>query len=327
MNSASDLSPHSTREVSAVGLHPSRTALALTLLVAALAAIAAGAGLFLGGGEPATFTSIFGDTVTLYGRGLYRNDSLMVGSGYLGQDAVVLFLGIPLLLVSAALYRRGSLRGGLLLFGTLGYFLYVYVSMALGATYNPFFLLYIALFSASFFAFALLLVSLRPLALGPGLSPGLPFRAAGWYMLVAGLLTLFVWGLPLVTALIQGNPPDIIQSYTTIVTFALDLAVITPMCFVTGRLLWRREPLGVVFSFPLLVLIVLLLPTIALMTVSQIAAGVQFTPPEIAGPIVGFALLGVPGLWMLGALLRGATADRPFSTSEVPTTYEVPPTS
>jgi hypothetical protein len=44
------------------------------------------------------------------------------------------------------LYRRGSLRGRLLLIGILTYFLYVYASIAFGAAYNALFLVYVGLF-------------------------------------------------------------------------------------------------------------------------------------------------------------------------------------
>jgi len=40
------------------------------------------------------------------------------------------------------LYQRGSMGGQLLLTGTLGYFLYLYASMALGAAYNRLFVVY-----------------------------------------------------------------------------------------------------------------------------------------------------------------------------------------
>lgn len=39
--------------------------------------------------------------------------------------------------------------------GTLACFLYTYASMALGATYNELFLLYVALFSVSLYTFVL----------------------------------------------------------------------------------------------------------------------------------------------------------------------------
>jgi hypothetical protein len=48
----------------------------------------------------------------------------------------------------------------------------------------------------------------------------------------------------------------------------------------------------------------MLLPTIVLNTVLQIAAGVVFTTPEIVGPIAGFVLLGGIALWIVAIILR-----------------------
>ncbi len=96
----------------------------LASLVAVMAAVAATAGLFLQGGEPYTFTTLHDQPVQIYGQGLYQFDTLFIGAGYKGQDAVALFLGVPLLLFSVVKYRRGSLSGHLLLTGALGYFLF-----------------------------------------------------------------------------------------------------------------------------------------------------------------------------------------------------------
>ena len=135
-----------------------RTLLALCALIGLLAALAATTGLLWQGtdaGSALTVTSVRGQTVQLVGEGLYRYDSLLAGAGFRGVDVVVLVIGLPLLAVSAWLAGRESLRGRLLLVGTLGFFLYQYASMALGAAYNELFLVYIVLFSASLFAFVL----------------------------------------------------------------------------------------------------------------------------------------------------------------------------
>ena len=79
--------------------------------------------------------------------------------GFRAADAITLVLAIPLLVVSTVLYRRGSLKGGLVLVGALAYFLYNYGSMAFGAAYNTLFLVYVALFSASLFGLVLALTS------------------------------------------------------------------------------------------------------------------------------------------------------------------------
>jgi hypothetical protein len=277
----------------------------LATLVAVLALVAAGAGLFWpGGGGPFTFTTLRGESVQIYGQGLYRHDTLFIGALYRGQDVVMLVVGIPLLVLSALLYRRGSLRGGLLLMGTLAYFLYVYASMALGAAYNPLFLLYIALFSASLFAFVLAFVSLDRQALAARLSGQLPHRPIALFMFICGLLTLAVWLGPLLGSLMQGQPPKFLGSYTTIVTDVLDLGIIVPATFLAGVLLLRRATLGYLVTFALLVIIVILLPGIIASTVSQLAAGVSFTTGEIAGPITGFLLLGLVAGWIVVIFLR-----------------------
>ena len=176
--------------------------------------------------------------------------------------------------------------------------------MAFGAAYNPLFLLYVALFSASLFALALTLASIDLPTLATRLDPELPRRGPAVFMFAAGLVTLVVWGGPLLAALFENGHPDLLHNYTTLVTSAFDLAVIVPGCFVAGALLWQGRPLGVVLAFPLLLLIVMLVPVIILMTVSQVAAGVAFTIPEILGPISGFAVLGIFGIWVLRTLLH-----------------------
>ena len=75
------------------------------------------------------------------------------------NDLVTLALGLPLLVISFWLTLRGSLRGRLLLTGTLGFILYTYITMCFGAAYNQLFLVYVAIFSLSLFAFILSMMS------------------------------------------------------------------------------------------------------------------------------------------------------------------------
>src|SRR5207302_1517843 len=128
-------------------------------------------------------------------------------------------------------YQRGSLRGGLLLVGTLVYFLYVYLSYAVGTSYNELFLLYIGLFSASLYALVLAFTSFNHQALAAHFSPRMPRRGPAVFMLVSGLVTLVVWIAPLLTALMEGRPPERLDHYTTKVTEALDAGTITPAAF------------------------------------------------------------------------------------------------
>jgi hypothetical protein len=286
----------------------SRAVIRLALLTAVLGCVAAGIGLFQqDDGSAFSFITLRGETAEIYGQGLYRYDTLFIGAGFRGQDVVTLFLGVPLLLLSVLFYRLGSLRGALLLIGMFAYFLYVYASMAFSAAYNSLFLIYIVLLSTSFFGLVCTILSIDLRTLDSQFSDQLPRRAPAAFMVASGAVTLLVWLSPLVQALVQGSPPKLLDSYTTMVTYALDLAVITPATFISGMLILRRRPLGYVLAFPLLGIIVLLLPVIVAGTISQISSGVQFTPGEIIGPIAGFAMLGLLAIWIAFNILRNIT--------------------
>jgi hypothetical protein len=138
---------------------PRRLVVVLGWIIALLAAVAAGVGLFAHGGPGSVpVPSLRGQPTDLYGVGLYRFDSVLIGVGNRGTDAVTLFLEVPALVIALGLYRRRSLRGTIVLIGVLGWMLYYYASMALNAAFNALFPVYVALFAASLFAV--------PLALG-----------------------------------------------------------------------------------------------------------------------------------------------------------------
>jgi hypothetical protein len=283
----------------------SNTLVWLSWLIAVLALAAASIGLFWQDDRnPFPFTTIRGQAVQIWGQGLYRFDSLFFGAGNKGTDLVTLVLGIPLLVVASLLHRHGLLRGGLLLTGTLAYFLYMYASYALGAVaFNELFFLYVALFSASFYAFVLSFVSIDLQALPPHFSRSLPRLGPAVFMFASGLVTLVVWAGPVLSAQLQGQPPEGLDHYTTMFTYALDLAIITPATFVSGALILRRDSLGYLMALSMLVLEAMLAPMIAAQTVSQIAAGVSFSPGQIIGPIPGFTVLSLVAIWVMATLL------------------------
>lgn len=279
----------------------------LSWLIVVLALVAAGTGLFWqDSGSPYPITTLRGTQAQIYGQGLYHYDSLLIGAGFRGADAIVLFLAIPLLVISILSYRHGSLRGAFWLMGVLACFLYNYASLALGAAYNPLFLIYVALFSASFFAFGLAFTSIDRDSLPGHISTGMPHRGIAIFMVATGLVFLVVWlGLGILLPLTQGQPPQELASYTTLVTHALDLGILMPVSFLTGILLLRRAPLGYLLAFTMLVLAVFVVgASVPAATVSQWWAGYAFTTGQVMAFVIPFVVLGLVALWLAVALLR-----------------------
>jgi len=283
----------------------SKIAFFLGILICILAVFSSFMGLFsTTEGEFYTFETLRGETVEIFGKGIYRYDSVFLASAFQGQDAVILFLGIPLLGVSLFAYRKGSLRWTLFLSGVLAFFLYVYTSTVFGAAYNQLFLVYVSLFSLCFFVFILIFTSIKLNNLNKDEIDNLPRLGPAIFMFVSGLVTLFVWLEPLIKSMSANTPPELLGAYSTMVTDALDLGIITPLTIISGVLILRRKPMGYKIAFPLLGIILLLLPTITLTTLFQLYNGITFTTAEIIGPISGFSVLGALSLLIMIILLR-----------------------
>ncbi|MCL4273092.1 MAG: hypothetical protein KJZ77_04415 [Anaerolineales bacterium] len=265
----------------------------LVPLIAVLVIIIAGVGLFSQGGDGAfPFTTVYGDTVEIYGQGVYRHDSSFVAALFKGTDAVTLFAGIPLLLTGYWLYRRGSLRGGIFLIGMLLYFLYLGVTYTFSAIFNSLFLVYTALFSASLLAVMLALTSFDTQSLASKVTSGMPRRGIAIFMFVAGLGTLMLWLSELIGPLMTGQAPANLGPYTTMFTHGFDSAVITPACVITGVYLLKRKPLGYLLAAPLLILCTLIGVVVIAQTISQTLAGFVFPIGVYIGMIGSWVVMG-----------------------------------
>ncbi len=220
---------------------------------------------------------------------------MLTGAGFRGIDIVVLLAAVPLLAYAAVRYQRGSLRGAFLLLGMTGFFLYNYASMAFGAAYNALFVVYVALFSASLFAFVLAFTAIDLARLPAHILPGMPHRGLAIFMFATGAVFILVWlVMGILLPLSQGQLPGELATYTTLVTHVLDLGVLLPTAFLAGVLLWRRRPLGYPLAMTMLVLGIFIVGlSMPAATVAQLLAGYQFEAMQVAVFIGPFLVLGV----------------------------------
>lgn len=299
-------------------MKPSGAAVRLSWLIAALSLVATLVGLFWPRGDGTySFTSVRGETIDMYGQGLYQYDTLFTGAANKGADVITLLLGLPLLIVSTTLYRRSSLRGGLLLMGAFTWFLYVYASAALGTVaFNNLFLVSVMLFAASLFALVLTYRSFDRDHLSSHFSLTMPRRGLATFLLISGVATLAIWLIEPLTALIDGGTPASLRTQTTLFTHALDMALIVPLCVLAARLIRQRDAEGYLIAVPLLVLEAILAPMIVAQTVSQLMAGIDFTAAEMVGPIAGFVVLALVAVWMILTILRNVS---PAQVRTIPT--------
>jgi hypothetical protein len=265
-----------------------------------LALIAAALGLFYQTpGEAYAYTNHRGETVRLNGHGLYYYDTVSTAAQMQGNDFITLILGLPLLALSAGLAFRGSLRGRLLLTGTLGFFLYTYMSMSMLTAYNGLFLVYVVLFTLSLYAFILSMMTIEVATLPRHFSPRLPHGAIAGVLFAGGGFLSLAWIARVGSALWQGQTPAL-ENTTTLVIQAMDLALVAPLAILAGILLLRRSPWGYLLASVAILKGLTMSLAVSTMAVNMALAGV----PDSLAIIVPFLMLMALNLMAALVLLR-----------------------
>ena len=257
------------------------------------------AGLLPGDGQPFPLTNFRGEQVTINARGLYYWDTVSSAAQMQANDLVTLALGLPLLAISFWLTLRGSLRGRLLMTGTLGFILYTYITMCFGAAYNKLFLIYVALFSLSLFAFILSMTSFDLKTLPSHFSDKLP---RGW---IAGLLFFAAAFLSLawlgrIAATFAPNSIPVLENTTSMFIQAMDLGLIVPLCVMSGVLLLRRRAWGYLLASIGLMKFLTMGVAVSMMSLNMLRVGVAISMVEVSV----FPIIAVANLVMVVVLLR-----------------------
>jgi hypothetical protein len=175
----------------------------------------------------------------------------------------------------------------------LASFLYKYLLWTFDWAYNPFYLVYVVLFSLSLWTLVLVLNDLDGEQIRAAIGPRFPVRTlATFSVAIGGLLLLKCLGEIVPTIRPNTLPPET-TGYYTLVDQGLDLGLLTPFCMMTGILLLKRESLGYVLS------------TSALMLSLTIGLSV-ITGELLLGRSTGH--LNVPGLAVFSVFVVGALA-------------------
>ena len=276
----------------------------LTLLISLLALFAAGMGLlYQFPGEPYPFTSHRGETVMINGHGLYFYDTVSSAAQQQGNDVVTLFVAIPLLVIASRMTFRGSLRGHLLLTGTLGFFLYTYLSMCMLTAFNALFLVYVAIFGLSLYAFILCMMSFDLETLPRHFSDRLPRGWIAALLFVIGAFLTLTWLRRIIPPLVQNTPP-LLDNGITMVIQAMDLALVVPLAVLSGILLLRRSSWGYLLTSVFLMKAIALGLAVSAMVVNMNLAGT----PEDSSIAIPFLVITALNLAAAVSLLKNIKA-------------------
>lgn len=226
-----------------------------------------------------SFISIHNQNIALYGKGIYRNMSSDVAVQGIAQDYVTLMIGIPLILIALIWARKNTLKAKLFLAGILQYFFLTYLFYMNMAMYNELFLVYIFITSLSFFSLILIVLNIDILSIPHYVNHRAPVKwLAGFQMFMAVTISL-LWLSIVAPPLMDGSiVPKSVEHYTTLTVQAFDLSIFLPIAFVSGLLLFRKQPFGYFMSAITLVFLSVLMSALVAKVIAMGITGQNIIP-------------------------------------------------
>ncbi len=262
------------------------TVLVIIIVVASIIATTTG---ILSNDGPGIFEhkSIRGETVQIYGKGIYKHMSNDVAIQGIAQDYITLFFAVPVLLISLLFFRRGSLRGKFILTGSLLYILLTYLFYTAMATYNSLFLIYVILLSTSLLAFILSIIGFDVQKLKEMVRSEKIQTFSGWFVLFNSSMIALLWLKSIVTPLLSGALyPEGLDHYTTMIVQGFDLGIFLPMAFISGFLAVRKNTWGIVLTTVYVIFVSILMSALTSKILFMAKSGANVVPVVFIMPTI-----------------------------------------
>lgn len=218
-------------------------------------------------------TNHYGDIVKMYGNGIYANDSYFKAAIFLGTDLCVIFIIVPIFIYT---YFKDAKKNSnitrLMLMSLYAITFYYAASLAFGATYNQLHLIYIALFTCSLFGIFQILRTINIDVLNVTVTKGMKI-----YLVIGGISLFVAWMPDVIPTLINSSMLPLIETYTTEITYIIDMGIIGPLFWVCLYLINKKDNLGIVILVVLLNTSAIFGVLLAIMCTCQIFSGYHYT--------------------------------------------------
>jgi hypothetical protein len=184
------------------------------------------------------------------------------------QDAVDLFLVLPLLTISTLFVFHGQRLAQPVWGGTLFYLIYTFIIYAFDVQFNSMFLVYVAALGLSAYGF---IAFMRLPSAVKTIHSNNPPKVIGWYFIAIALVFNVLWLSEIIPSIRDGVTPATIlkAGLATNPVHVIDLSFLLPGIFIVGVLMLRHQPIALKLAPVLLVFFVLMDITIAVIVVVQ----------------------------------------------------------
>lgn len=176
-------------------------------------------------------------------------------------------------------------------------FTYYSASIAFGVTYNVLHLVYIALFSSSLFGLIIGIASIDKKQVVDNMGDALPLKGIYIFLGLVGIALIVAWLPDIINSLILGRSLELIEVYTTQITYVIDMGVIAPTAWICLFQLKKRSAIGYILLELLLTVCCIIGIMLPIQTAFQLMAGISLPIQAIAAKVAIFIILAIFALY------------------------------
>lgn len=276
----------------------------LNILVGVGIITAAIIGIFVSsGGERFEARNIYGNTVELYGDGIYAFNSVLAVANRLGADITGIIVSI--VLMTTALLRRRTLWIRVVQTSAIIYSTYHLACLVFGISMNSLYFLYVACFGISIYSSITSIKNLLVCIEVPIVLKNKRLTGTGIFLISIGIVTAILWCSTIIPALVNNQYGVLLGIQTTEVAYGIDLSITCPTFIICGIWLLKKKEIGYKIA-PLLLSVMV---GIAILVINQRAycekLGIYIPVGALIGFIISFIVMGVISLFLVIKLVMG----------------------
>ncbi|MEI9910957.1 MAG: hypothetical protein WDO71_15565 [Bacteroidota bacterium] len=211
---------------------------------------------------------------------LYARETTNWYAQSVGQDIADLFFALPVLVISSLLAYRQDKKALLVWAGTLVYLIYTFLIYCFAIHFNQLFVLYCIILGLSVYLFLWFILTQYGEPVNSWFRKEIPVRLFGFFMIAIGILFYTLWLMPVIPAIISNTTPRELTDagLFTNPVHVLDLSVCLPGIIITGILLLKRHPVGLLMTPVVLTFFVIMDISLATLMVVMRSKGVASNP-------------------------------------------------
>jgi hypothetical protein len=260
-------------------------------------------------GQSFDFINQYGNTVKIYGDGIYKNDSYFMAPIFKGTDCTILFLAIPLLITALIIdIKNGTIKTKLFLTAIVALFAYYSTSISIGVVYNMLHLVYIALFSCSIYALIIGFILLGNYTIK--ISTIMYTNGLKIFLVFCGLSLFVAWLPDIIVSLINKKSLELIEVYTTQITYVLDMAIMSPLMFICMYNLSKGNSIGYILLGIILNILIVVGVMVIIQAIFQTIAGIDLPIMAIITKVGIFIVMAIVAIYYEAKLFRNIESGK-----------------